>query len=77
MLVTAFLFPYQSAIFELKSSSVVQLNVSYTKSFQDMKSANVLLDAYLRAKLADLGLAKVCYNTEKPSLGELLSEKIA
>ena len=25
----------------------------------DIKSANVLLDAYLRAKVADLGLAKV------------------
>ncbi len=32
---------------------------------QDVKSANVLLDAYLRAKLADLGLAKVCNQSSK------------
>jgi hypothetical protein len=34
-------------------------------SFQDVKSANVLLDAYLRAKLADLGLAKICETSTK------------
>jgi serine/threonine protein kinase len=39
-------------------------------SIQDVKSANVLLDAYLRAKLADLGLAKVCHPTSDSSTGK-------
>ena len=34
----------------------------------DVKSANVLLDAYLRAKVADLGLAKVL---QKQKLGQI------
>ena len=32
---------------------------------QDVKSANVLLDAYLRAKLGDFGLAKICNQAPK------------